>query len=299
MRTRATQSQKRRWRTAGLALTGAAALLLAGALGAGPALATTNCQQKVVIVGQPTTTQVGSPVTPPVVVNVENSDGKVDWNYNGWVKLSYAANPDGAAAPGGNVVSAVHGVATFSQLTFSSVGFGFELAASIPGATSQPSQPFDIVGQLVHCQAGQPCQSQPVTAGGTSGFARSAAAASSGVLTATGGGFPSLSCTSVGGVLTFTASRAQVITISRAGGSWYGAHRPVSVCWGAPAPFATKNGHVSVFNPANDEYEGLLASCQSGWWHRPAPCVQASYRTWSGKVVAIVRAPAGDPHITF
>jgi hypothetical protein len=303
MRTRATQRQRRRWRTAGLALTGAAALLLAGVLGSAPALATTqNCHLKVVILVQPTTTQVGSPVTPPVVVNVENSDGKVDWNYNGWVRLSYAANPDGAAAPGGSVVQAVHGVATFSQLTFGSVGFGFELAASIPGATSQPSQPFDIVGQLVLCQAGQPCQSQPVSSGGTTGVARTAATGSSGVLTATGGGFPALSCTSAGGVLTFTASRAQVITISRSAGIWHPANWSVNVCWGASVPFITKNGHVSMFNPANDEYEGLLPSCRSGqWgqWGRPAPCVQASYRTPNGKVVAIVRAPAGDPHITF
>ena len=121
MKTRATQSLKRRWRAAGVALTGAAALLLAGTLGVGPALAgTQNCQLKVVIVGQPTTTQVGSPVAPPVVVNVENSNGKVDWNYNGWVTLSYAVNPDGAAGPAGNVAQAVHGVATFSQLTFGS-----------------------------------------------------------------------------------------------------------------------------------------------------------------------------------
>jgi hypothetical protein len=301
MRTRATQSRKRRWRTAGLALTGAAALLLAGTLGAGPALATTqNCHLKVVIVGQPTTTQAGSPVAPPVVVNVENSDGKVDWNYNGWVTLSYAVNPDGAAAPAGNVVQAVHGVATFSQLTFGSVGFGFELAASIPGATSQPSQPFDIVGQLVVCQAGQPCQSGTVRSDGTSGFARAGGAASSGILTATGGGFPSLSCGTLGGVLTFSSTRQLIITISLAASIVRSSgHHGVSsfnACWGAPQPFRTKNGRTSAFNPANDEFEGLLPAC--GWgWHRAAPCVLSRYRTWTGAVVITVLAPAGDPRI--
>jgi hypothetical protein len=289
-----------RWRAAGLALAGATALLLAGA---GPALATTQkCQLTPVIVGQPTTTQVGSAVTPPVVVDIDNSQGKVDWGYDGWVTLSYAVNPVGAAEPAGNVVRAWHGVATFSHLTFSSVGFGFELAASIPGATSQPSQPFDIVGQLIQCQAGQPCQSGTVAAGGTSGTARTGAAAGSGVLSATGGGFPSLSCTSAGGVLSFSSTRSQVITISRATGTKYGHGWSVSVCWGAPVPFTTKNGHVSKFNPANGEYEGLLPSCRWGRWNhwvRPAPCVQASYRTQSGEEVAVVRAPGGDPHITF
>lgn len=298
MRTKAAQSPKTRWRAALLTLTGATALLLAGA---GPALATTqNCKLTPVIAVQPTTTQVGTAVTPPVKVAVEKPGGKIDWGYNGWVTLSYKVNPVGAAEPAGNVVRARHGVATFSHLTFSSVGFGFELVASIPGATSKPSQPFDIVGQLIHCQAGQPCQSQPVSAGGTTGVAKAAASGSSGVLTATGGGFPRLSCTSAGGVLSFTASRAQVITVSRTENAGYGAHDSddwsVNVCWGAPVPFATKNGHVSVFNPATGEFEGLLRSCR---YNQPAPCVQASYRTSSGKVVAIVRAPAGDPHITF
>jgi hypothetical protein len=287
---------KRSWRAAWFAPIGAAALIV---FGAGPALAGQQpCQLTPVIVVQPTTTQVGTAVTPPVKVAVEKSDGKPDWGYNGWVTLSYKVNPVGAAEPTGRVVRASHGVAKFPALTFSSVGFGFELVASIPGATSLPSQPFDIVGQLIHCQAGQPCQSGTVTAGGTSGTARAGAAASSGTLTATGGGFPALSCTSAGGVLTFSASRAQVITVSRTFTKAYGAGhwRSVNICWGAPVPFATKGGRTSAFNPANGEYEGLLPACG---WHRPAPCVKAQYRTWSGKVVAIVLAPAGDPRITF
>lgn len=283
-----------RWRTACLTLSGAAALLLAGA---GPALATTqHCQLTPVIVVQPTTTQVNTAVTPPVVVDIDNYQGKVDWGYNGWVTLSYAVNPVGAAEPSGNVVRAWHGVATFSHLTFGSVGFGFELAASIPGATSKPSQAFDIVGQLVQCQAGQPCQSGAVSADGTSGVARSAAAADSGVLTATGGGFPRLSCTSFGGVLSFSSSRAQTITITLA--KSVAGHRGLwafNVCWGAPAPFVTKSGHLSAFNAANGEYEGLLPACHC---HR-APCVLSRHRTWSGDVVITVLAPAQDPHITF
>lgn len=280
-------------------MTGAAALLLAGAV---PALATTqNCQLKPVIVGQPTTTQAGSPVTPPVVVDIENSKGQIDTSYDGWVRLSFAANPDGAAGPAGSVVQAVHGVATFSQLTFTSVGFGFELAASIPGATSAPSQPFDIVGQLVHCQAGQPCQSGTVASDGTSGVAKAGTASSSAVLEATGGGFPSLSCGIEGGVLTFSSTRQLVITMTLAASIVGSAgHRGVSsfnACWGAPQPFTTKNGGTSAFNQANDEYEGLLPACGGWGWHRGAPCVLSRYRTWTGAVVIKVLAPAGDPRI--
>jgi hypothetical protein len=293
MRTHGAPGSGRGWRPTLMALAGAATLLL---LGAQPALAgEPSCGQTPVITGQPTTTQVDTAMTPPVVVQVENSNGQTDWGFQGTVTLTYAVNPVGAAEPSGNVVNAVHGVATFSQLTFPSVGFGFELVASIQGATSQPSQPFDIVGQLVHCQPGQACQSGTVSSAGTSGSARSPAASGSGVLTATGGGFPRLSCTTRGGVLTFTSSRSTVITISTAAHGW---HSPWSfnACWGAPEPFVTKGGHLSAFNPANGDYEGLLPFCS---WGQPGPCVQSRYLTWFGTVVITVRAPAGDPHITF
>ena len=96
------------------------------------------------------------------------------------------------------------GVATFPALTFSAVGFGFELQASAGGATSSPSEPFDIVDQLLHCQPGQACQSETVSSQGTSGSAVASQAPTSDVLTATGGGFPDLSCTSIGGIVSFT-----------------------------------------------------------------------------------------------
>jgi hypothetical protein len=293
MRTHGAPGSGRGWRPTLMALAGAATLLL---LGAQPALAgEQGCGLTPVITGQPTTTQVGTAMTPPVVVKVENSNGQTDWGFQGTVTLTYAVNPDGAAEPSGNVVNAVHGVATFSQLTFPSVGFGFELVASIQGATSQPSQPFDIVGQLVQCQPGQACQTGTVSSAGTSGFARSPAASGSAVLTATGGGFQRLSCTTRGGVLTFTSSRSTVITISTTAGGWHSAWY-FNACWGQPEPFVTKGGHVSAFNPANDEYEGLLPFCS---WGQPGPCVQSQYLTWFGTVVTTVRAPAGDPHITY
>jgi len=298
MRTHGAPGSGRGWRPTLMALAGAATLLL---LGAQPALAgEPSCGLRAVITGQPTTTQVDTAMTPPVVVQIENSKGQTDWGFQGTVTLTYAVNPVGAAEPSGNVVNAVHGVATFSQLTFPSVGFGFELVASIQGATSQPSQPFDIVGQLVHCQAGQPCQSGTVTSDGTSGQARATGAASSGVLAATGGGFPSLSCGTLGGVLTFSSTRQLVITISLAASIVRSSgHHGVSffnACWGAPEPFVTKGGHLSAFNPANGDYEGLLPFCS---WGQPGPCVQSQYLTWFGTVVITVRAPAGDPHITF
>jgi hypothetical protein len=258
-----------------------------------------------VITVQPTTTQVSTAVAPAVTVAVEQPGGKVDRSYNGPVSLSYAVNKTGAPAPAGAVVYAVKGVATFSQLKFSAVGFGFELKASISGAASAASAPFDVVGQLVRCSAGKSCQSKTVSSDGTSGSVTAAAAGSSDELTATGGGFPSLSCTSYGGVVSFSVQdRAKVITVSlnksqaeaaksakgAKGGSQYG------ICFGSPAPFVAASGSAAAFNQANGEYEGLLPACSA---KGTSPCVKKQTKDCSGNVTTVIAAPAGDPHVTY
>jgi hypothetical protein len=231
-----------------------------------------------------------------------------DRDFNGLVTLSYAVNPNGAPEPTGNVAKGTRGVATFPHLTFSKVGFGFTLIASIPhGINAQPSAAFDIVTQLVSCPAGQSCQSSTVSSGGTSGSSVASAGTSAGFLAATAGGFPDLSCTTLGGVLTFSASQPQKITIeysaSQTGrrklgpGHWLW---PLpGVCWGAPAPFVTRDGTTSVFNPANGDYEGLLPFCVLLLKHNPPPCVLWEVPDGDGGLIARVLAPAGDPHITF
>lgn len=264
---------------------------------AAPAALANTCRLTLVFKVQPTTTQVQTAMTPPVVVDVENSQGYLVTSYNGPVALTYAVNPVGAAEPVNNVVNAVGGVATFPALTFSAVGFGFELQASATEATSSPSQPFNIVSQLVQCQPGQTCRSQTVSSDGTSGSVVASAASTSDVLTATGGGFPPLSCTVYGGVLTFTATnRSKVITVTLATSIVQQADgKQFSICWGSPTPFITQEGSTSTFNPANDEYEGLLPNCR---WHGASPCVDSQYKK-CGAVITTVFAPGGDPRVTY
>jgi hypothetical protein len=275
----------------------AAAAVATLALAAPAALAHT-CGRVLIFAVQPTTTQVQTAMTPAVVVDVENSQGYLDSSFDGPVTVTYAVNPVGAPEPTNNVVNAVKGVATFPALTFSAVGFGFELQASIKKTTSSPSEPFNIVTQLVQCQPGQTCQSGTVSSAGTSGSVVAGVASTSDVLTATGGGFSLLSCTSYGGVISFSvANRSKVVTLTLAASIVRQAHqRHFSICWGSPTPFITKNGSTSDFNPANDEYEGLLPNCR---WHGPSPCIAFQYRKWDGAVVTIVFAPAGDPRSSF
>src|SRR5579859_3642782 len=319
------------WRAATLAASGAAVVLTIGAFGAAPAQAGGSGPGGGgdegplvgVFVVQPTTTQVNEAVTPAVVVKVENSEGQVDWDYNGPVILKYAFNRLGAPLPTGNEVNAVHGIATFPELTFSAVGFGFELMAEIPGQSeeppswpwqpqrswipgfddemSQPSAPFDIVGQLLHCgQTEGPCRSETVSSGPTSGF--STAPNEVGTLTATGGGFPALSCTRAGGVVSFFSNLPQTIKVTLAGSlgehpwSWWPwPKKSVNLCFGSTAPFTTKFGFPALFNPVNGEYEGLLPHCSA---YRPAPCI-SSVRFDHDSVTATIQAPAGDPHMTY
>ncbi|WP_157635562.1 hypothetical protein [Nostocoides japonicum] len=276
---------------------GIASALLAAALVLipGTAAMASSCRDSVSIVAQPTTTQRDTAMTPAVVVQVEDRRGHVDTRFNGSVTLGYAEDPGGAPPPANNTVRAVRGVATFPALTFSSVGFGFALTASIQGATSAPSQAFDIVDQLVLCSAGQTCSTGVVASDGTSGSAVGAASSSSGVLLATGGGFPALSCTTRGGVLTFTSDRALRITVSIPATGGHRGPGPVDVCWGDDDPFVTASGAPAAFNPANGDYEGLLPGC------RPCPtqpCVLSRNRGHH-EDTAVVYAPAGDPHITF
>ncbi|HEY6297223.1 MAG TPA: hypothetical protein VIX15_16315 [Streptosporangiaceae bacterium] len=280
----------------------------------------------VFIVG-PTTTQVNTAVTPTVEVKVEHGNGQQDWDYNGPVVLKYAVNRLGAPLPTGNEVNADDGIAKFPALTFSTVGFGFELEAVIPGQpegqqqpwpwpsggpgwagwvpgqgpeTSVPSAPFDIVGQLMQCAAEETCQSQTVSSDGTSGSSVANTQAS-GTLSATGGGFPSLSCTRAGGVVSFFSNLPQTIKVTGSLGKhpwswWFWHKKSVSVCFGSTQPFTTKSGAPAVFNTANGDYEGLLPFCGA---YRPAPCVSSvRFGPW-GSVTSTIQAPAGDPHMTY
>lgn len=257
----------------------------------------------VAITVQPSTSVVNTVMTPTVVVQVDKAGTTTaDNSYNAPVTLSYAVNQPNAPNPSGNTVTAVHGVATFSNLTFSAEGFGFELVATIStGATSQDSAPFDIVDQLVSCHSGQSCQSGTVSSSGTSGFANAAAAPTSDELAATGGGFPLLSCTSFGGVVTFSVQhRSTVITAILAKSLVLQANpngaSNFNICLGSDTPFTTQSGGTSGFNSANNEYEGLLPDCVV---NGPQPCIKHRNKDNAGEEIITVDAPAGDPHITF
>jgi hypothetical protein len=285
-----------------------AVVLMLAALTALPAAANQE-ETMLVITVQPTTTQVNTTMTPAVVVDVDNSAGVPVNSFGGPVTLSYvpgSATIQNPPPPTGNTVNAKKGVATFSDVTFSAAG-GFELQASAPevNLTSGPSVQFSIVTQAVQCQPGQACQTETVSDAGTSGFAAAGAGSASDVLTATGGGFPTLSCTSIGGVLTFTVTnRSKTITVMLAKNLTEQGPGPGSshfnICWGSATPFTTADGGTSAFNMANNEYEGLLPNCPIPV-RVPvsSPCIASQNKTMAGMEVTTVPTPPGDGHITY
>jgi len=255
------------------------------------------------IVGQPSTTQVNTAMNPAVVVDVEDSSG-IDTSYNGPVELTYAQSPAGYPLPANNEVNAVQGVATFPALTFGTVEVAspLELQAEIPGTSlvSPPSSGFNIATQVTTCPGGTTtCQSGTVTDQGTSESVNAAAAPTTDILALTAGGFGPLSCTTIGGTITFTlTNRAKTITMTLAknlvqqaiseGASKF------NICWGQATPFTVLGGGTS--GQANGEFEGLLPDCTSGG---PQPCVASRNKNKSGQEVVTVSAPAGDPRNSF
>jgi hypothetical protein len=94
---------------------------------------------------QPTTTSAGSIIAPPVQVSAQDAVGNTVTAFTGNVTMSIGVNPGGGTLSGTTVVSAVSGVATFSNLTIDKVGTGYRLLAT-SGSISNTSNAFSISG---------------------------------------------------------------------------------------------------------------------------------------------------------
>ncbi len=93
----------------------------------------------VFFVQQPTTGVVGTPLAPPVTVQVRDTTGTVVAGAQ--VTLALGANPGGATlAGGGPLPTGLDGIATFASLSLDRVGIGYTLVASAaaPGVVGPP-----------------------------------------------------------------------------------------------------------------------------------------------------------------
>jgi hypothetical protein len=100
---------------------------------------------------QPTNTVSGSSISPGITVQIEDANGNIVTGDTRNVTMVIGTNPGGGTLSGTSIVSAVSGVATFSDLSIDKTGQGFTLSTTsnpaLPGAISNT---FDIVPGPLH-----------------------------------------------------------------------------------------------------------------------------------------------------
>ncbi len=79
---------------------------------------------------QPTATRLKLPIVPPVVVTAQDANGQTSTGFTGTVTMALGTNLTGAKLSGTTRVTAVAGVATFSNLRVDRTGFLYTLRAT-------------------------------------------------------------------------------------------------------------------------------------------------------------------------
>jgi frataxin-like iron-binding protein CyaY len=104
----------------------------------------TGAATQLVFGTQPSNTAAGSSITPAVTVSVEDANGNVVTSATTSITIAIGTNPGGGTLSGTTPVSAVSGVATFSNLSINKVGTGYTLTAAGGGYTGATSSTFNI-----------------------------------------------------------------------------------------------------------------------------------------------------------
>ena len=100
---------------------------------------------KLVFVVPPTNVGVGAPITPPVVVEIEDTLGNLVTSATDSVDLRIGTNPSNGVLGGTTGAKAVGGLATFSDLTISQPGTGYTLVAGSGSLSPATSPAFDVL----------------------------------------------------------------------------------------------------------------------------------------------------------
>jgi alpha-tubulin suppressor-like RCC1 family protein len=99
---------------------------------------------KLVFSVQPANGVAGAAINPAILVSVTDVSGKVVTTADSTVSISIGSNPSNAALGGSLTVTAVAGVATFSNLELFRSGAGYTFVASSPGLASATSATFNV-----------------------------------------------------------------------------------------------------------------------------------------------------------
>ena len=99
---------------------------------------------KLAFIIQPGTTTAGVPIAPKVAVAIEDAGGNIVSSESRAVTLTIEPGASGGDPVGPVTVSAVDGIATFSNLRVLRTGAGYTLRVLATGLTGAESDPFDI-----------------------------------------------------------------------------------------------------------------------------------------------------------
>lgn len=99
---------------------------------------------KLVFAQQPSSVVAGSSITPSVTVSVEDVLGNLVATANNTVNVAIGTNPSGRTLSGTIQVTAVAGVATFSNLSINIAGTGYTLTTSATNLTGPSSSAFNV-----------------------------------------------------------------------------------------------------------------------------------------------------------
>jgi uncharacterized repeat protein (TIGR02543 family) len=94
---------------------------------------------------QPSETQAGAAINPAVTVEIRDEQNAVLIGRTDQIAMSLQKNPGSATLGGTTTVTAVAGVATFSNLTLEKVSTGYTLAANTSNAAGSTSTAFNII----------------------------------------------------------------------------------------------------------------------------------------------------------
>jgi hypothetical protein len=109
------------------------------------AVAGAGTATKLAFLQQPVNTGAGASITPAVKVAIQDANGNTVTSATQSVTLAIGANPAGGTLSGTATVSAVSGVATFSNLSIDKAGEGYTLTAAASGLAGATSSAFEIL----------------------------------------------------------------------------------------------------------------------------------------------------------
>jgi len=109
-----------------------------------PVTLTAGAATRLAFTVQPSNATAGAALTPAVRVTIQDALGQTVTGASNAVTVAIGTNPGGGTLAGTTTVSAVNGVATFSNLAIDRAGSGYRLAASATGLTGGTSAAFNI-----------------------------------------------------------------------------------------------------------------------------------------------------------